>query len=123
MSRHSVAPQALPAFSWLYGGLQHDPAAQFIAKSKDAWRGVETCLQLVNTSELERLHNADADPGEELLPVLSIIDTERLLRLAIVTAQTWGDQCESHISFMQSSARDTAAARRGKNPSQPGDEK
>ena len=110
MSRRQVAAAYKP-FSWLPAVLENEHAASFIADSMDAWRGVETCLGLVASSELDRAHNAFADDGDDVTPVLSVVDSERLMRLAIMTARTWERKCEGHLQRLEERAE--AAAKGG----------
>lgn len=101
MSRRPVADAMYKPFSWLPEVLAEDQSAAFIADSMDAWRGVETCLGLVASSELERAHNAFADDSDDVSPLLSVADSERLLRLATITARTWEHKCERHLQWME----------------------
>ena len=104
MSRRPVEPLAMP-FSWLPAVLNGNSEALLIADVMDAWRGVETCLELVNSSQLDRSHNENTDAAESVSVLLSICDTERLMRLALVTAKTWSLKCENHLSRMEEHAK------------------
>ena len=109
MSRRPVAAAFYKPFSWLPAVLEDEHAASFVADSMDAWRGVETCLGLVASSELDRANNDFADDGDDVSPILSVVDSERLLRLAIITARTWERKCEGQLQWMETRANDTAA--------------
>ena len=93
----AVAPAALDAahqaFSWLHSSLQNNPNAQFAALTMDFARGIRTCLELVQMSELDRT--------TEVTPCLDINDTERLLRLSIVCAAHLGDLAEFRIDAIE----------------------
>lgn len=105
MSR-PVTPPLFSSFSWLPDSLKGNLSASFVADSMDAWRGVETCLNIVNSCELDRAHNTWADPGDEVPPLLSVADSERLMRLAIITARTWERNCENHLQWLASRAEE-----------------
>lgn len=108
MSR-PLPPARHKPFSWLPAVLEGNSDAEFIAESMDAWRGVETCLGIVASSELDRAHNMWADPGDEEVPLLSGVDSERLMRLAIITARAWDIKCEKYLQRLE--------ARASQNPS------
>lgn len=108
-----VAPALHKKFSWLPAALENNREAEFIADSLDAWRGVETCLNLVNSSELDRANNTWEEPADQVSPLLNIVDSERLMRLAIITARTWELKCEERLQSLCESAeksRSDAAA-------------
>lgn len=83
-------------FSWLHDSHKQTTAAQHDANVMDAFRGIETCLELIEMSNLERELD-DPDDPERVPPVLSACDTGRLMRLAILVAKEWGDKCESRV--------------------------
>ncbi|WP_426117233.1 hypothetical protein [Massilia sp. PWRC2] len=89
---------AFQAFSWLPHDLRNDNAAVFAVRIKDLGAGVQTCLQLIETSELEREHiRFDGPPAEgdaADVPLLSVTDTSILLRLAITIAGVISEQAE-----------------------------
>ena len=109
MSRRPVAGALYKPFSWLPAVLENEHAASFVADSMDAWRGVETCLGLVASSDLARAENSFADDGDDVNPLLSVVDSERLLRLAIITARTWELKCERHLEWLERLANEAAA--------------
>ncbi|QRX81204.1 hypothetical protein [Glaciimonas sp. PAMC28666] len=76
-------------FSWLPSHHQHDAAAQFYAQTLDVCRGVETCIDLA--------HLSNSDRGTDTLPTLTIRDTERLLRLALMSSRMLGDATAARI--------------------------
>ena len=98
--RPQAAPRALhQPFSWLHGAAKDDLGANLAALAMDMCRGIETCLEMVETSNLERSHNADCDPGDEAIPLLSPADTGRLLRMAMASARLLADKSEGHIDW------------------------
>lgn len=93
-----LKPDALhQRFSWLHDDHKQSSAAKHDANAMDAFRGIVTCLELVEMSNLQR-ELADPDDPERVPPVLSMCDTERLMRLAILVASEWGDKYESRVS-------------------------
>jgi len=89
------APKAThKPFSWLADDLKHDQRAQFAATTMDICQGVETCLELVHTSSLER------DSG----PTLNPNDTDRLLRMAMASIRLLGESAEADIEFLNECA-------------------
>lgn len=83
-------------FSNLGGELHGNEDAAFLDLAIDIGHGIETCLELVHSSDAERAYNmqADADPDMKVMPMLSWDDTERLLRLAVVSARTLAQEAE-----------------------------
>jgi hypothetical protein len=92
-------------FSWLDDSLRSDRQAEFAATTFDICQGISLCIELVHSSDLERLHNVDADPGEEEAPLLDLVNTERLLRLARASAELLADSAERHIEWLNTAAR------------------
>lgn len=70
-------------FNWLRDDVEYSPLNDFVATTVDITAGLETCLNLVNSSELERVQNVGSDPGEAVTPLLDVADSSNLLRLAI----------------------------------------
>lgn len=105
----TTTPRALAAlhqpFDWIPADLRHRGGADFLSLALDVSQGIETCLALVHTSNLERMHNADADPGSEGQPVLDCRDTERLLRLAMVSAQLLATDAAQRIDRLSNEVR------------------
>lgn len=81
-------------FSWLVGSAKDDQNAQFAALTMDICHGVETCLELVHVSNLERDHGPTLNPN----------DTERLLRMAMASMRLLGESAESTIEHMNKCA-------------------
>lgn len=97
-------------FSWLSDDLRNDSAALFAARVKDLGSGVHTCLQLIEISELQREHGADQEPPE--VPLLSVCDASRLMRLAITATKIMSEQAEE---FFQAAQNRHERARQGKS--------
>ncbi|WP_034299394.1 hypothetical protein [Herbaspirillum sp. RV1423] len=69
-------------FRWINGPGRDAPLADFVEMTRDVAAGIHTCLQIFAASELERVANADADPGAESAPAVGKSDAENLLRQA-----------------------------------------
>jgi hypothetical protein len=80
-------------FSWLPDGDQSNRPAKINADAMDAFRGIATCLQLIEMSNLDRELDDPSDP-ERVVPILNMQDTGRLMRLAILVATEWGDKAD-----------------------------
>ncbi len=81
-------------FSWLADGVKNDRRAQFAAMTLDICQGVETCLELVHTSSLERHQES---------PMMGAGDTDRLLRMAMASIRLLGESAEADIEFLNDS--------------------
>ena len=84
-------------FSWLQAGSARDGSVERSATAMDALYGIATCLELIEMSNLDR-ELADPDNPNRVLPVLSMCDTGRLMRLAILVAREWGEKFEDRVS-------------------------
>lgn len=104
-----ATPAAHQPFSWLGDELKDHDSADFVALTMDVCFGIETCLELVHSSGLERAFNRDADPGQESAPALDLGCTERLLRLAIVSSRLLSASAEQRINWLSSRAKKAAA--------------
>lgn len=82
-------------FNWLEPEAAAIARADFITLTLDISRGMNTCLELVNASNLER---AAGDPEHgDSLPTLNVGDTESLMRLSIASSRMLADAAEREI--------------------------
>ena len=86
-------------FSFLADRLKHNPHAKFAASVLDVMHGITVCLEIVHSSDLARSMNRD-DPDDQQVPLIDTVDTERLLRLATVSAALMADRAENQIEWM-----------------------
>ena len=93
----TIAPAVHEPFTWLVAGKENDPNAQFAALTMDICRGIKTCLDLVNSSNLTRQLNDGLTVAEAASPTLGVSNTERLLRLAIASTVLLGDRAEEQV--------------------------
>ena len=71
-------------FSWLADDAKGHPVAEFVALTHDVSSGLESCLEIIESSHLDRV---DLDPEGTELPAIDVYDAGKILRLAIVTAR------------------------------------
>jgi hypothetical protein len=110
-ARDGIDLKAAPlhkAFSWLRPDLEHDHDAQFVATAHDVCKGIATCLQLVQNSNMVRSNQDDFVPGDEDAPLLDIGDTERLMLFAQAAAQMLGEDAERRIERLNERAQKKA---------------
>jgi hypothetical protein len=107
--------QDFEEFSWLSDDLLGDAGARFAARMKDLGYGVQTCLKLIEASELEQEHCRNQDPVKEGavpdVPMLNAFYTGTLMRLAITVSGIIGAEAEEFLDVAQ--ARFDDAATRG----------
>ena len=83
------------SFTWLPSHHKNNPVAQFYALTVDVCRGVQTCIDLA--------HMSNSDKGTSDAPTLTILDTERLLRLALTSSHMLADVAERRIDRLDDS--------------------
>ncbi|TQK00164.1 hypothetical protein [Herbaspirillum sp. SJZ107] len=91
-------------FSWLNTEALNRNVS-FIESVADMCAGIQTCLQLVNSTDMA-LHARTWDGDDQ--PVLGRVDKERLLRLAIAVTGTLADGAHKEIAWINDQARKTA---------------
>ncbi|MRW83026.1 hypothetical protein GJ698_02840 [Pseudoduganella sp. FT26W] len=91
-------------FSFLVPGLKHDQGAHFAADVMDIAQGIGLCLELVNSSTLDRTLSADTGPQHTVRPILGECDTERLLRFATTSARMLAIAAETRIALLNDRA-------------------
>ena len=83
MSTSTPTPKRRHA-SWLSDDAKGHPVAEFVAFTLDVSNGLESCLEIIESSHLDRV---DLDPEGTELPAIDVYDAGKMLRLAIVTAR------------------------------------
>jgi hypothetical protein len=83
-------------FSWLAANEKCKVAAERNADCMDAFRGIATCLELIEMSNLDR-EMAGASTPDSCIPVLNVRDTGQLMRLAILVAKEWGNKADHNM--------------------------
>lgn len=92
---HTVSPGASSQhdpFTWFASVYKGDINAKFIGMTLDVCHGMNTCLEVIQSCDLQR------EIGDT--PLLSQFDTGRLLRLAITTSNLLSQAAEAHIKWM-----------------------
>jgi hypothetical protein len=97
-------------FSWLNDAAKNFPTANFVELTRDICLGIQTCLNIVNTSNLERLHNEDAKPGEQCIPAINSYECEALLRLSIASSSLLHKASERTIDWINEFGPEKIAA-------------
>jgi len=87
-------------FSWLSDDVKDYPMADFTALTIDVCRGIQTCLEIVHVSNLERASNAELDPEDAELPLVNAFDTTKLLRLSIASATLLQQAATDKLSWI-----------------------
>lgn len=95
------------SFSWLHTETL-DRSATFIESVADMCAGVQTCLQLVHSTDMA-LH-ARTWGGDDQ-PVLGRVDRERLLRLAIAVTGALADGAHQEVQWINDQARAQATGK------------
>lgn len=88
---HSPEPLHEP-FTWFNSYYKQDRKAEFVGMTLDVCSGINACLELIHSSELQR------DNGD--VPILNISESARLLRLALMSSQLLANEAEKHIGWM-----------------------
>lgn len=89
-------------FSWLRDDVQTSPLTDFVETTLDISLGLETCLNLAFSSELER-----SDP--EGRPTLNLAETHNVLRLAIAANKLLHMEASSKIQWLNKYRRTKGA--------------
>jgi hypothetical protein len=73
-------------FHWIDGPSKDTAYASFLEMTYDLAAGINLCLEIVHTAELQHEANLAADEGEAAAPAVGAFDAEKLLRMAIVSS-------------------------------------
>jgi hypothetical protein len=71
--------------------------AAFLDTTLDLAAGINTCLELVYASNLERLANDDADPGTRVPPAIGVVEADQLMRLSIAASSLLRDDLRRRV--------------------------
>lgn len=96
-----ILPEAVHQdFRWIEGDAQAAVHAQLLERALDISAGINTCLELVYSSNMERLGNHDVTPAERILPLLDVGDTDRLMRFSIAAAALLRDSLRHGVESL-----------------------
>lgn len=84
-------------FSWFSKEAKDYPMAEFVGLTIDVCNGIQTCLELINTSDLDR---QAAEDGGDVTPAINTQDSSYLLRLAIATSKLMSHEAERRIAWI-----------------------
>jgi hypothetical protein len=87
-------------FTWVHGKAKDFPTADFIGTVLDITSGIEACLQIVNSSSLDRMHNEGNDLSNPPSALLSVCDESRLLRFAMSASMLLCEAAEHKIDWI-----------------------
>ena len=76
-------------FSWLPLEYRTDGPAQFYALTMDVCQGIQTCIDLAHFSTMDR--------DNDTIPMLNIVDTDRLFRLALTSSHMLAELAAGRI--------------------------
>ncbi|MDQ1924697.1 hypothetical protein [Massilia pseudoviolaceinigra] len=115
----SAATNAVPAedirpihhpFSWVPNAKTDDVNAHFAALTFDVCNGVQTYLELVQSTDMALQANS---LGSDVDPLLSRVDREQLLLLATAAVQMLGKQAFERADDLDNQARKATAMKKG----------
>lgn len=102
-----ILPEAMHQdFRWIDSDAQATTHAQFLERTLDITAGINTCLELVYASNMERLGNHDVAAAERVLPVLGVGDTDRLMRLTIAASALLREEARRNVECLNEAAED-----------------
>ena len=84
-------------FHWIDGPAQHSSYAVFVEATLDISAGINTCLQIIYASHLERAANQGADLDETVAPAIGEAEADRLLRLSIAAAGLLHNEAQRRV--------------------------
>jgi hypothetical protein len=96
-------------FSWAMGEFDDGRDAFFAALTLDVCNGIQTCLELVHATDLASGPSAACEEP----PILGVMDRDRLLRLATVSARMLSDRAWKEVTRKNNQTPDPATAKEG----------
>jgi hypothetical protein len=92
-------------FHWINSALQGTLYGQLLETTLDVSAGIQTCLQIIYASDLERAGNDDADTPAA--PAVGTVQADRLMRLAMASAGLLREEAWRQVALQQESATTT----------------
>jgi hypothetical protein len=89
------------AFRWTGDAGHIGIDAVFLDTTLDIATGINTCLEMVYASNLERLANEDADPGTSVKPAIGVVEADHLMRLSIAASSLLRDDVRRRVEEAQ----------------------
>jgi hypothetical protein len=84
-------------FRWFEGDDNAFATGAFLETTLDIAAGINTCLEIVYASDLERTANADANDGETSPPAVGINEADKLMRMAIASSALLRDDARRRV--------------------------
>lgn len=97
---HSSHAPTHQRFRWSSAEAQRVPSS-FVETAFDISTGLNTCLEIIYASHLERLANSDADPGESAPPAIGEMEAEHLMRLSIAASALLRDDARRQLEMAE----------------------
>jgi hypothetical protein len=97
------------AFSWIADGAPDVHGAEFVALTLDVCHGVQTCLQLIHSTDLR----TNSGVGDEDPPPIGSVEKERLLLLATAAMRMLGNQAEERVEAINAQAWESRQVEKG----------
>lgn len=93
-------PQATHQAFRRIDGTQRDSAyAAFLELTYDAVAGIQTCLEIVHASNLQREINASEEGADMQAPAIGPFDAEKLMRLSIASSTMLSNETMRRIEL------------------------
>jgi hypothetical protein len=94
-------------FRWFEGDDNAFATGAFLETTLDIAAGINTCLEIVYASDLERAANVDANDGETSAPAVGINEADKLMRMAIASSALLRDDARRRVeSFAEEAVGD-----------------
>ena len=87
-------------FSWIDDAARDYPMADFLALTLDVCNGIQTCLEIIESSDLECTYHSDLAPDNAELPVVSAYHAGILRRLSIASAKLLRKHADQEINWL-----------------------
>jgi len=87
-------------FSWIDDAAKDYPMADFFALTLDVCNGIQTCLEISESSDLECTCHSDLAPDDAELPVLSAYHAGILRRFSIASARLLRECADQKINWI-----------------------
>ena len=87
-------------FHWIEGIQQGSLYGKLLETTLDISCGINACLQLIYTSQLEREANDDADVNDKAAPAIGVVLADQLMRLSIASAGLLRDEARRQVELL-----------------------
>lgn len=98
------AARKFQPFSWLHPDLKNG-RIEFAALALDVCEGIDVILGVLHVDHMTRTLNADEDPSDQEAPLFGPAHTEKLMRLAMVSARMLSAAASQRVDWANAAAR------------------